>query len=128
MDPSEELFDIEFDPYEMRNLLAVDHPHPALEKMRAYYQQWLDAWSQQAVSTTTIRSLRRCLIAIFPGVKAIGTPQGISLNLAGAPSSLSRRWILAKPLYPPNIQTCRFGLFLSMLDRRVGISPARTER
>ncbi|MEC9130789.1 MAG: acetylglucosamine-6-sulfatase, partial [Verrucomicrobiota bacterium] len=50
MDPSEELFDIEFDPYEMRNLLAVDHPHPALEKMRAYYQQWLDSWSQQAVT------------------------------------------------------------------------------
>ena len=49
-DPSEELFDIEFDPYEMRNLLAVDHPHPALGKMRAYYQQWLDAWSQQAVA------------------------------------------------------------------------------
>ncbi len=50
MDPREELFDIQFDPYEMRNLLSLQEDHPALGEMRNHYMEELMSWRKLAVS------------------------------------------------------------------------------
>ncbi|MDG1892910.1 MAG: sulfatase [Verrucomicrobiota bacterium] len=49
MQPREELFDLQFDPYEMRNLLHIPTEHPALPRMRAHYASELALWKQMAV-------------------------------------------------------------------------------
>jgi hypothetical protein len=49
MSPSEELFDMEFDPYEMRNLLSMDPDHPVLRTMRNHHDMILDHWREKGV-------------------------------------------------------------------------------
>ncbi|MBT5925808.1 MAG: acetylglucosamine-6-sulfatase, partial [Verrucomicrobia bacterium] len=49
MDPREELFDIQFDPFEMRDLASMQQNHPALGVMRNHYRAELDLWKKNAV-------------------------------------------------------------------------------
>lgn len=49
MEPQEELFDIQFDPYEMRNLLQQPSEHPGLAIMRHHYDIELQKWRDKAV-------------------------------------------------------------------------------
>ncbi|EMI54908.1 sulfatase family protein [Rhodopirellula sallentina] len=50
MEPVEELFDTEKDPLELTNLASNPEYSAVLEKMRARYDQELDAWKTEAVS------------------------------------------------------------------------------
>lgn len=50
MDPHEELFDIQFDPFEMRNLALMQENHPALQSMKSHYRAELELWKKNAVS------------------------------------------------------------------------------
>ena len=50
IDPREELFDIQFDPYEMRNLAMMQENHPALPSMKSHYREELNLWKKNAVS------------------------------------------------------------------------------
>ncbi|MDC0293301.1 sulfatase [Verrucomicrobia bacterium] len=49
IDPREELFDIQFDPYEMRNLAVMQENHPALQSMKSHYNEELNRWKKNAV-------------------------------------------------------------------------------
>jgi hypothetical protein len=49
MEPAEELFNIERDPLELKNLAADPEHATALEDMRRKYDKELAAWKRQAV-------------------------------------------------------------------------------